>query len=33
LVLALAASREDEAIASLERLGKLRQALGGTLLT
>jgi DNA-binding MurR/RpiR family transcriptional regulator len=30
LVLAMAASREDEAIGSLERLGKLRQALGGS---
>ena len=30
LVLALAASAKDEAIAALERLGELRQALGGT---
>jgi DNA-binding MurR/RpiR family transcriptional regulator len=33
LVLALAASCEDEAIASLERLGELRRALGGSRLT
>jgi len=30
VVLALAASAKDEAIAALERLGELRQALGGT---
>jgi len=33
LVLALAASREEAAITSLERLGELRHALGGTRLT